>query len=175
VTRTRVLAAALAAAVACGRSDAPADAVDDAAYANVLPFDTAQLRIATATDTARLTVQVAATEAQRTLGLMERRTLGEDAGMLFVYPETQPDSGAFWMFRTRIPLDIAFIDSTGTIRAIRGMEPCESPVAQGCPTYPAGVPYRAALEVNRGYFERRGVRVGDRLPLADLPAAPGSS
>ena len=157
---------------ACGSNDAPADdAADDAAYESVLAFDTARVRIATAADTARLTVQVAASEEQRRLGLMERRRLADDAGMLFVYPETQPDSGGFWMFRTRIPLDIAFIDSLGVIRAIRTMPPCESPVAQGCPSYPAGVPFRAALEVSAGYFNRRGVRVGDRIPVSDLPMA----
>lgn len=144
-------------------------AVDDA-YEHVLPFDTARVRIASAADTARLTVQLAASDAQKTLGLMERRHLPDTAGMLFLYAATQPDSSGFWMFRTRLPLDIAFLDSAGVIRAIRRMAPCESSLAQGCPVYTAGVPYRAALEVNAGYFERRGLRVGDRVLLEDVPA-----
>ena len=167
---TMLAATALAATtLACRPNEAPADDSYDA----VLRFDTARVRIATSSDTVRLTVQVAATEEQRTLGLMERRSLPEGAGMLFVYPTTQPDSAAFWMYRTRIPLDIAFIDTAGVIRAIRSMEPCESPNPQGCPTYAAGVPYRAALEVNRGYFRRHGVRLGDRVPAEDLrPGTP---
>ena len=166
VSRGRLLAALVAAAaLACRSGDAPADGP----YEPILSFDTACVRIVTAADTARLVVEVAATEDQRMVGLMERRALAADAGILFVYPATQPDSAAFWMFRTRLPLDIAFIDSAGVVRAIQAMAPCESPVARACPTYPAGVPFRAALEVNRGYFGRHGVRVGDRVPLADLP------
>jgi uncharacterized protein len=179
MSSSRAVVAALAAGMiagiaACGTSEAPADDASGA-YDQVLHFDTAVVRIVTAADTVRLTVQVAATEAQRALGLMERRALPENAGMLFLYPATQSDSAAFWMFRTRIPLDIAFIDSTGVIRAIRSMVPCETALAQGCPTYPAGAPFRAALEVNREYFARHGVRVGDRVPLADLAAPAGPS
>jgi uncharacterized membrane protein (UPF0127 family) len=160
-------------ALGCGGEEAP----PDDAYEHVLPFDTARVRIASASDTAWLTVQLALSDAQKTLGLMERRHLPDSAGMLFVYDATQPDSSGFWMFRTRIPLDIAFLDSAGVVRAIRRMAPCESPLAQGCPADAAGVPYRAALEVNAGYFERHGFRVGDRVllgeVLADLPAAAG--
>ena len=169
VLRAALLVVLLAAATACGGEEPPADD----AYDHVLPFDTARVRIASASDTAWLTVQLALSDAQKTLGLMERRHLPDSAGMLFVYGAMQPDSSGFWMFRTRIPLDIAFLDSAGVVRAIRSMPPCESALAQGCPAYAAGVPYRAALEVNRGYFERRGIRVGDRVLLEDLPATEG--
>jgi uncharacterized protein len=98
---------------------------------------------------------------------MERRTLAENAGMLFLYPTVQPESSAFWMFRTRIPLDIAFVDDSGVIRSIRAMEPCTSDLAQACQSYPAGASYRAALEVNRGYFDRKRIRLGDRVVLDD--------
>jgi uncharacterized membrane protein (UPF0127 family) len=155
--------------LACGGEE---PAADDA-YDHVLPFDTARVRVVSAADTAWLTVQLALSDAQKTLGLMERRHLPDTAGMLFVYDTTQPDSSGFWMFRTRLPLDIAFLDSAGVIRAIRRMAPCESPLARGCPAYAAGVPYRAALEVNAGYFERRGIRVGDRVLGGGLPAAKG--
>jgi len=131
-----------------------------------MAFDTATVRIV-GHDTAQLTVQLAESEAQQTMGLMERRTLAPDAGMLFLYGSTQPDSAAFWMFRTRIPLDIAFVDSTGTIRTVLTMQPCPSDLATGCPSYPPTAPYRAALEVNAGYFARRQFGVGDRVLLAD--------
>ena len=140
----------------------------------ILAFDTATVRIASASDTALLRVEVAVSEEEKRLGLMERQQLATDRGMIFLYDETQPASGVFWMFRTRIPLDSAYLDSTGTIRAIRAMEPCTSPYAQGCPTYEAGVPFRAALEVNRGYFAQRGLGVGDRVLLGRLSERVGS-
>jgi len=164
---SRILPLALLVVAAC-RADSKADDADW--YDHILPFDTAQIRIASATDTTRLTVELAESQEQETLGLMERPSLTPEAGMLFLYGTTQPSTSAFWMFRTRIPLDIAFIDSTGVIRSIQTMEPCPSPLAQGCPNYPAGVTYRAALEVNAGFFARTGFRLGDRVLLSDTLA-----
>jgi uncharacterized membrane protein (UPF0127 family) len=148
---------------ACGSE--PQDSGEQ--YRNILPFDTAQVRVASATDTAILTVELAESRDQQTLGLMERRTLAQDAGMLFVYRDRQPASAGFWMHRTRIPLDIAFVDDSGVIRSIRAMEPCATELADGCPTYEPGTPYRAALEANRGFFAQHGIRVGDRVLLQD--------
>lgn len=142
---------------------------DDASndpYAHLMAFDSATIRLV-GRDTTRIAVELAETTAQQTMGLMERRHLNADAGMLFVYSTVQPDSSAFWMFRTRIPLDIAFIDSVGVIRTITTMQPCPSTLAQGCPSYPAGAPFVAALEANAGYFASRQLRVGDRALLAD--------
>jgi len=133
----------------------------------ILPFDSARVRLVTSADTLRLILELAVKPEQHTLGLMERLHLPDSAGMLFLYDATQPDSSAFWMYRTRIPLDIAFVDSAGTIRSIRHMEPCQATLTQGCPSYPAGAPFRAALEVNAGYFARHGVRLGDRVLLGD--------
>jgi uncharacterized membrane protein (UPF0127 family) len=166
-----VLGLALLAAVsACTGKDA-----STSDYGVILHFDTAQVRLSTRTDTLQLLVELAATEDQRTLGLMERRTLPDSAGMLFLYPATQPASGAFWMYRTRIPLDIAFMDSTGTIRTIRRMEPCAEVLAAGCPGYAAGAPFRAALEVNAGSFSRHGVQPGDRVLLGDTARRPAGT
>ena len=153
----------LVVAIACGRE--PKDASAD--YAHLIPFDTAGVRISSARDTTRVIVELAESEEQRTMGLMERQSLAPNAGMLFLYATTQPDSSAFWMFRTRIPLDIAFVDSAGTIRSIQTMQPCPSALAQGCPAYPAGAGFRGALEVNAGYFGQHGIRVGDHLFLQD--------
>src|SRR5438045_6139510 len=91
---------------ACDQRDQPA--TDDSRP--VLPFDTARVRLLTTTDTLRLIVELAIKPEQHTLGLMERRHLPDSAGMLFLYDATQPDSSAYWMYRTRIPLDIAYID-----------------------------------------------------------------
>ncbi|BAU47810.1 hypothetical protein SVA_1235 [Sulfurifustis variabilis] len=123
------------------------------------------MRIAGAAGTVGLRAEIARTVEARSRGLMDRSHLPADAGMLFVYPEAQPPQSGFWMFRTRIPLDIAFLDGDGRILAIRVMEPCGSAVSFRCRTYAPGVPYRAALEVNRGFFARNRIAVGDRLVL----------
>jgi uncharacterized membrane protein (UPF0127 family) len=155
-----ILVASLAGGCRSNQEEAAGSAV-------LVRFDTARVRIATATDTLALITELARTNEQRTMGLMERLQLSDSSAMLFMYDATQPATTAFWMFRTRIPLDIAFVDSTGVIRATHRMVPCEAATVQRCPTYPAGVPYRAALEVNAGFFERRKVKLGDRVILAD--------
>jgi uncharacterized membrane protein (UPF0127 family) len=161
--RTIALAFALSVSVSACRGDDSSTTN----YGAILHFDTAHVRLATRTDTLHLLLELATTAEQHTLGLMERRELADSAGMLFLNAETRPASDAYWMYRTRIPLDIAFIDSAGTIRTIQRMEPCTTVLAEGCPTYPAGAPFRAALEVNAGYFNRHGVRPGDRVLLED--------
>jgi uncharacterized membrane protein (UPF0127 family) len=77
----------------------------------------------------------------------------------------------FWMCRTYVPLSIAFLDADRVIREIREMEPCHSRFSLFCPRYGAGVPFHAALEAGRGYFERRGIGVGDRVILRRGPAS----
>lgn len=121
----------------------------------------------------RLSVELAEQPAQRAHGLMGRERLAPDAGMLFLYERPQsPDSG-FWMYRTLIPLDIAFIDGDGRIAAIRHMSPCGSDTSGDCRAYRAGVVYRAALEVNAGYFAERDIRVGDCVSLPAQAGRPG--
>lgn len=107
-----------------------------------------------------LQVELAQTAAERRKGLMDRDSLDPDAGMLFVYQTLQPPQSGFWMYRTRIPLDIAFIDDQGRIAALYTMQPCTSSNPADCPATVAGVEYRAALEVNAGYFEAHGIGEG---------------
>ena len=164
----------LFAAVLLGCPSEPPPSGDDA-YENVMAFDSARARLVGATDTLRLTLQLAVSAEQKSMGLMERRRLADSAGMLFVYDSTQPPDAGFWMYRTRIPLDIAFLDSAGVIRAVRTMTPCPADLAEGCPTYAPGVPYRYALEVNGGYFARHGIAVGHSLVLRDVPSLPPAS
>ena len=153
-------------------SEPPAD---DDAYENVMAFDSAHARLVGPKDTLRLALQLAVSAEQKSMGLMERRHLADSAGMLFVYDSTQPPDAGFWMYRTRIPLDIAFLDSTGVIRAVRTMTPCPTTITQGCPTYAPGAAYRYALEVNAGYFARHGISVGHSLLLTDVPSLSAAS
>jgi uncharacterized membrane protein (UPF0127 family) len=103
-----------------------------------------------------LTVEVADDPFERSVGLMYRESLPLDRGMLFVYPDEQPR--AFWMKNTTIPLSIAFADARGLIIAIMDMAPDD-----GAVRYRSGGPAMYALEVNRGWFARNGVKIGDRI------------
>jgi hypothetical protein len=103
----------------------------------------------------RLTVEVAATRAHRGRGLMFRKSLPDDRGMLFIFPEEQLLD--FWMRNTSIPLSIAFADASGRIVRIADMQPFSDAQVS------SGAPARYALEVNAGWFAQRGVRAGDDL------------
>jgi uncharacterized protein len=110
----------------------------------------------------RVSVEVADEPDEWRVGLMHRRSLARNAGMIFVFP--QPIRGGFWMKNTLIPLSIAFFDGRGRILRIMVMSPCR---ADPCPTYDPKVAYKGALEVNRGSFGRWGVLRGDRIRLLD--------
>jgi uncharacterized membrane protein (UPF0127 family) len=104
-----------------------------------------------------LLVEVADTPSLRQQGLMNRQSLPENQGMLFVFPDEQVLQ--FWMKDTIIPLSIAYIDSSGIIVTIRDMQPRDlTPVS-------SIVPAQFALEVNQGWFELNSIRPGDRVIL----------
>jgi uncharacterized membrane protein (UPF0127 family) len=107
-------------------------------------------------------VEIADTDPERARGLMGRTALAEDRGMLFVFEEEQELS--FWMKDTLIPLSIAYMDSEGRTVDIQDMKALDDDP----PHYASAEPARYALEVNKGFFEERGVEVGDRaeLPLS---------
>jgi uncharacterized membrane protein (UPF0127 family) len=106
-------------------------------------------------------VEVADNIFERARGLMDRTTLGENRGMLFVYPEERELS--FWMKNTLIPLSIAFIDSERLIIDIQDMKPLDDEP----PHYVSAEPAQYALEVNQGFFEKGGVKVGDRVDVPE--------
>jgi uncharacterized membrane protein (UPF0127 family) len=100
----------------------------------------------------KLRVEVAQTEQQRNLGLMHRKTLGQNAGMWFVFDRSHPY--CFWMKNTLIPLSIAFVNENNVIVDLFDMKPLsEKPV---CATQP--VVY--ALEVSQGWFDQRRIVPG---------------
>ena len=130
-------------------------------FVSPVAFDTATAWIRTGGDSTSLLVEVARTSAQKTYGLMARPSLDPNSGMIFVYDTIQSGDSGFWMFRTRMPLDIAFIDSAGVVVKLLAMDPCESEMyATACETYAPNVPYQSALEVNAGWFVQHGVGEG---------------
>lgn len=104
---------------------------------------------------AALSVELAADESTRQLGLMHRDALGVDEGMLFVFPE--PARWSFWMKNTRIHLSIAFLDKDRVVVNVAEMRPHDlsGTAAAGDAVY--------AVEANRGWFDRHGVRTGTRV------------
>jgi uncharacterized membrane protein (UPF0127 family) len=107
-------------------------------------------------------VELASNDEERTRGLMNRRELAPEAGMLFIFPESEPR--AFWMKNTLIPLDMLFIDDGGrVVGLIERAEPLTT-----SPRDP-GVPSRYVLEVNGGWAARHGVRPGDRVRFENVP------
>jgi uncharacterized membrane protein (UPF0127 family) len=103
----------------------------------------------------KVTAEVAATKATRSTGLMHRRMLPENRGMLFVFPDVAIH--AMWMMNTHIPLSVAFIDSEGTIINIADMQPHTQT------GHPAARPAKYALEVNQSWFQTRGIKPGDKV------------
>ena len=100
-------------------------------------------------------VEIADEPSEHSRGLMFRESLEENHGMLFVYATEQ--TRGFWMKNTLIPLDIAYADREGRIVDIQQMEP------QVTDTHLSKAPMMYALEMNQGWFEANGVRVGDRV------------
>lgn len=111
-------------------------------------------------DTAIVWVEIADREDLRQRGLMFRNELPEDEGMLFVFE--RPSIQSFWMRNTYIPLDIAFIDAKGKITDIHQMKPLDEE-----PRYESSVPVTFALEVNQGWFAKRGIKVGAQVSYDD--------
>ncbi len=106
----------------------------------------------------KVRVEIADNDLERGTGLRWRKSLPENRGMLFVYPDEETLD--FTMDDTLIPLSIAFMDSESRIVDIQDMEPSKE-------GYDSAEPAQYALEVNQGFFEERGVEVGDRAELPE--------
>ena len=141
-TPARVLAAAALVAVALG---AQAD----------VAFKKGQIMVGTHP----LKVEIAESEPQRMQGLMFRKSLGKEDGMLFVFDDVEYHS--MWMKNTLIPLSVAFVDTKGEILNILDMEPLT------LDTHMAAGPARYAIETNKGWFAGKKIKAGDKV--AGLP------
>lgn len=111
--------------------------------------------IALAVNGHKLMAEVASTDPARMQGLMYRRIMPEDRGMLFVFPDAALH--AMWMMNTYIPLSVAFLDERGAIINIEDMKP------QTQDTHPAAKPAKYALEMNLGWFKKRGIKPGAKV------------
>lgn len=114
------------------------------------------LEIVTATGTHAYQVEIANDEASRALGLMNRRYMPPDRGMLFEFDRDAPQT--FWMKNTYIPLDMIFISRAGVVtHIVANAEPLSERVI------PSGPPCAAVLELNGGTAAAVGLKVGDRV------------
>lgn len=129
-------------------------------------FDQGVLHIQQGGRKITLRVEIARTMEARSQGLMFRKSLPEDAGMLFVFDED--GRWGFWMKNTYIPLSIGYIDSRWRLLETRDMAVAPDPAGGPFEIYEPGQPYRYALEVNQGFFQRKGITPGARLELVTL-------
>jgi uncharacterized protein len=120
---------------------------------------------------AQLHVRVEATEPLREQGLMNITSLPDDEGDLFTWQDVSPNQDVyspFWMKDTEIPLSIAFVSADGHIAEEQNMQ------AETEDYHIPRLPYRFAIEVNLGWFDRNGMPPGSQvnLPAALLPPPP---
>ena len=109
---------------------------------------------------ARLLVEVAAKDEERARGLMYRKKLGRNEGMLLLWPT--PRRVAIWMKNTYLPLDIIFIDANGQVVRVH-----ENAKPLSTRPMPSGTPVVAVLEVPAGMAKKLGMREGVRITLPD--------
>ncbi len=106
-------------------------------------------------------LEIASTEQQWIKGLMFRKSLAKNSGMLFVYPKE--DFFAIWMKNCFIPLDILWLDSKGRIvYIIENAPPCQE---EPCPVYQPIGKARYVIELNAGTIKSLGLKLGDRVDI----------
>ena len=159
----RHLATLLALVVlSCGAEKAPEPEPRSARRTLYLLPDRPDAEVPPGTEVAAIArVEIAADDASRTRGLMHRTSLKPDCGMLFVYPTEI--TRTFWMKNTLIPLSIAFATGTGRIVDIQEMVPGGDVSDSAQPRYHSRRPATYALEMEKGWFPAKGIRVGDRM------------
>jgi uncharacterized membrane protein (UPF0127 family) len=129
--------------------------------------DTPQLNLPRVTLTAgihQIEAQVALTPEQQSIGLMFRKEMPQNEGMLFVFQN--PSKLCFWMKNTLLPLTAAFVGDDGVIVNLVDMKP------QTTDSHCATRPVRYVLEMNSGWFAKKGIKAGARLAGKPFSAAP---
>lgn len=114
----------------------------------------------------KLTVEVAVSNAERSHGLMYRKSMPKDQGMLFIFPEEQLMS--FWMKNTYIPLSIGFFDKDKKLFEILDMNVVSGPVNDSqLENYVSSRAGKYALEVNQGWFSKNKIKPGEQFRFLD--------
>ncbi len=103
----------------------------------------------------QIDAQVAQTTDQRMVGLMNRKEMPQHEGMLFIFE--QPTKQCFWMKNTLLPLTAAFVADDGTIVNLEDMKP------QTLDSHCSAKPVRYVLEMNQGWFAKKGIKPGAKL------------
>ncbi|MDK1492292.1 DUF192 domain-containing protein [Sinorhizobium sp. 7-81] len=134
------------------------------AVAADISFARDKLRLLTGAGPRDLTVELAVDPAQREQGMMYRRQMAPDHGMLFDFGETR--RVMMWMKNTYLPLDMLFVARDGTVRTIH-----ENAVPLSEAIIDSGEPVAFVLELNAGTVRRLGIKPGDRLEGSRVPAA----
>lgn len=106
-----------------------------------------------------LKIEIAETPSQHAYGLMNRSSLPDNQGMLFVFEEE--DFRSFWMKNTFIDLSIAYIDKNRKIIEILDMKAVSSSLDVNLPSYPSHGKAKYALEVSQGWFKKNNIKVGN--------------
>lgn len=122
------------------------------------PQETPQLqlpRVTLAAGMHLIQAQVAATPQERAVGLMHRKDMPSNEGMLFAFE--QASEQCFWMKNTLLPLTAAFVADDGTIVNLADMQP------QTLTSHCSAKPVRFVLEMNKGWFDKRGLKAGAKL------------
>lgn len=132
--------------------------VDEAVAATPAQLDIVTVRVEAGKKVHNYKAEVARTPEQQAQGLMHRKAMARDAGMIFPFPE--PRMASFWMANTYLPLDIIFISPDGRVVNVGEGVPLTTRTVES--TGPAG----AVLELNRGEAARIGLKPGDKVSWA---------
>ena len=115
-----------------------------------------EIGVATAKGVVKFKTEVAESPAAQQQGLMYRKQMAADRGMIFIFPE--PKVAGFWMHNTLIPLDLLFVDSAGRIESIAAdARPLDDSLL------PSRGEVKAVIEINGGLAAARGIKVGDKV------------
>lgn len=123
--------------------------------------DSENTKVSARIDQTPIDLEIALSAEEQKKGLMNRETLAEGTGMLFVY--SSPSVRSFWMLNTEIPLDIAFIDESGTFLQIEKLYPndTDSVLSKSSEIF-------YVLEVPQGWFRKNRIRTGSQIDLAPI-------
>ncbi len=128
-------------------------------WAHKFKYDIIELTLISRQGRFKIKAEIADSWTKRILGLMHRKHLASDAGMLFIFEDEAPRS--FWMKNTLIPLDMIFVaDDLKIVHIAKMATPCK---IDPCPRYNSGYPAKYVVEINGGLSGKMGLAAGDLI------------